>query len=92
MQEVMKTKARTLTAAEFKAKCLRILETLGPEGLPGSRDEARPAHRSRDADFHRQARQVLRVSKRQDQNQGKHLLNRDQAEYSILTLAPTQTA
>jgi prevent-host-death family protein len=29
----MKTKPETLTATEFKAKCLRILENLGPEGL-----------------------------------------------------------
>lgn len=33
MQAVMKTKARTLTATEFKTKCLRILEDLGPEGV-----------------------------------------------------------
>jgi len=26
-------KAKTLTATEFKAKCLRILDDLGPEGL-----------------------------------------------------------
>jgi prevent-host-death family protein len=29
----MKTTPETLTATEFKAKCLRILENLGPEGL-----------------------------------------------------------
>ncbi|HKS95610.1 MAG TPA: type II toxin-antitoxin system prevent-host-death family antitoxin [Terriglobia bacterium] len=29
----MKTKARTLTATEFKAKCLRILDNLGSEGV-----------------------------------------------------------
>ena len=29
----MKTKEKVLTATEFKAKCLRILENLGPEGL-----------------------------------------------------------
>jgi prevent-host-death family protein len=33
MQAIMKTKARMLTATEFKTKCLRILENLGPEGL-----------------------------------------------------------
>ncbi len=29
----MKTKEKTLSASEFKAKCLRILEELGPEGI-----------------------------------------------------------
>jgi len=29
----MKTKPDTLTVTEFKAKCLRILENLSPEGL-----------------------------------------------------------
>ena len=29
----MSSKAKTITATEFKAKCLRILEELGPYGL-----------------------------------------------------------
>ncbi len=29
----MKTKAKTFTATEFKAKCLRILDDLGPQGI-----------------------------------------------------------
>jgi prevent-host-death family protein len=29
----MKTKQKVLTATEFKAKCLRILENLGPRGV-----------------------------------------------------------
>ena len=29
----MKIKVKTLTATEFKAKCLRILDTLGPQGI-----------------------------------------------------------
>jgi antitoxin (DNA-binding transcriptional repressor) of toxin-antitoxin stability system len=29
----MKIKGKTLTATEFKAKCLRILDDLGPQGI-----------------------------------------------------------
>ncbi len=29
----MKTKEKVLTATEFKAKCLRVLENLGPNGV-----------------------------------------------------------
>ena len=29
----MKIKGKTLTATEFKAKCLRILDDLGPQGV-----------------------------------------------------------
>jgi antitoxin (DNA-binding transcriptional repressor) of toxin-antitoxin stability system len=29
----MKIKGRTFTATEFKAKCLRILDDLGPQGI-----------------------------------------------------------
>ena len=29
----MKTKGKTFTATEFKAKCLRILDDLGPQGI-----------------------------------------------------------
>ena len=29
----MKTKEKTIPASEFKAKCLKILDHLGPEGL-----------------------------------------------------------
>lgn len=29
----MKTQTKTLTASEFKAKCLRILDELGPQGI-----------------------------------------------------------
>jgi antitoxin (DNA-binding transcriptional repressor) of toxin-antitoxin stability system len=29
----MKIKGQTLTATEFKAKCLRILDDLGPQGI-----------------------------------------------------------
>ncbi len=30
---VMKTKGKTFTATEFKAKCLRILDDLEPQGI-----------------------------------------------------------
>jgi len=29
----MKTKQKTVSASEFKAKCLKILDRLGPEGV-----------------------------------------------------------
>ncbi|HVF46757.1 MAG TPA: hypothetical protein VNA17_04255 [Pyrinomonadaceae bacterium] len=29
----MKTKPRTISATEFKAKCLQIFDNLGPEGI-----------------------------------------------------------
>jgi antitoxin (DNA-binding transcriptional repressor) of toxin-antitoxin stability system len=29
----MKTRERSLSATEFKAKCLRILDNLGPQGI-----------------------------------------------------------
>jgi antitoxin (DNA-binding transcriptional repressor) of toxin-antitoxin stability system len=29
----MKTKPRTISATEFKAKCLQIFDTLGPDGI-----------------------------------------------------------
>lgn len=29
----MKTKEKTLSASEFKAKCLKILDNLGPRGM-----------------------------------------------------------
>lgn len=29
----MKTKEKTIPASEFKAKCLKILDRLGPEGI-----------------------------------------------------------
>jgi prevent-host-death family protein len=29
----MKTKEKTISASEFKAKCLKILDRLGPEGI-----------------------------------------------------------
>lgn len=52
----MKAETKTVSASEFKAKCLKILDTLGPQGIvvtKHGRPVARvvPLHRAGSADL-----------------------------------------